>query len=188
MTALVAPARMRSTISEESGVVLVTIPARRSWFLGLFLLVWLCGWAVGELVALRELLGMGVSRRPPPVPFLLLGLAGWTVGGALAVYGWIWNAFGREVVELDGRALTLRWEPIGLPPRKQYDLLHVRNLRIVPFDESLWSRGNSFGWTRAGPLAFDYGAKTIRFGAGIDEAEARMVLDSIRVRFPELGA
>lgn len=34
----------------------------------------------------------------------------------------------------------------------------------------------------------DYGAKTIRFGSGIDEAEARMILDSIRTRFPELGS
>jgi hypothetical protein len=28
----------------------------------------------------------------------------------------------------------------------------------------------------------------VRFGAGIDEAEARMILDSIRTRFPEMGA
>jgi len=50
VTALVAPTRMRSSMSEESGVIRVRIPARRSW---------------------------------------------------------IWNAFGYEVIELDGRALIL---------------------------------------------------------------------------------
>jgi hypothetical protein len=82
--------------------------------------------------------------------------------------------------------LTMRREPIGIPLRKGYDLLNVRNLRVVPFDESLWSRRDP--WTPTGPLAFDYGARTVRFGAGIDEAEARMIVDSIRTRFPELGS
>jgi hypothetical protein len=187
VTALVAPARMRSTMEEVSGVVRVRIPARRRWFLAVFLAVWLCGWLAGEIVALRGLFGPSHSARPPPTPFLLFWTSAWTVGGALAVYTWIWNAFGREVVELDGRALIIRREPIGLPLPKQYDLLQVRNLRVVPFDGSLWSRDSS-GGMRGGPLAFDYGARTIRFGAGIDEAEARMILDSIRTRFPELGA
>ncbi|HEX9574576.1 MAG TPA: hypothetical protein VF994_10795 [Myxococcales bacterium] len=188
MTALVAPARMRSTMAEENGVVRVRIPARRNWFLGLFLVVWLCGWLAGEILTLRSAFGARGGARAPPTPFLLLWIAGWTVGGAFAVYAWIWNAFGREVIELDGRALIFRREPIGLPPRKEYDLLHVRNLRVVPFDGSIWSGRESFAGMRGGPLAFDYGAKTVRFGAGVDEAEARMILDSIRTRFPELGS
>ena len=186
MTSLEAPARMRSTMAEESGVVRVRIPARRSWFVGLFLAAWLCGWLAGEVAALRALLVPGSSARPPVTTFMLVWIAGWTVGGAFAVYTWIWNAFGHEVVELDGRALIIRREPIGLPPAKRYDVLQVRNLRVVSFDSSLWSRDSS-GGIRGGPLAFDYGAKTVRFGAGIDE-EARMIVDSIRVRFPELGA
>ena len=118
MTALVAPARMLSTLAEENGVVRVRIPARRSWLVAVFLAAWL----------------------------------------------------------------------FGLPLRKEYDLQHVRNLRVVPFDASIWSGRDSFGGMRGGPLAFDYGAKTVRFGTGIDEAEARMILDSIRTRFPELGS
>jgi hypothetical protein len=187
VTALVAPARMRSSMAEESGVMRLRIPARRSWFVGLFLAAWLCGWLAGEVTALRGFFVPGPSARPPAGASLLVWVAAWTVGGAFVVYTWIWNAFGYEVIELDGCALILRREPIGLPPAKRYDVLQVRNLRVVPFDSSLWSR-NSSGGMRGGPLAFDYGAKTVRFGAGIDEAEARMILDSIRTRFPELGA
>jgi hypothetical protein len=188
VTALVAPVRMRSTMAEENGVVRVRIPARRSWLLGAFLAVWLCGWLVGEVVTLRSAFGARGGARAPPVPFLLFWIAGWTAGGAFTMYAWIWNAFGREVIELDGRALIIRREPIGLPPRKEYDLLQVRNLRVVPFDGSLWSNRDSYGGIRGGPLAFDYGAETVRFGTGIDEAEARMILESVRTRFPELGA
>ncbi len=50
MTALVAPDRMRSTMAEENGVVRVRIPARRNWLLGVFLVVWLCGWLAGEIL------------------------------------------------------------------------------------------------------------------------------------------
>ena len=184
MTALIAPARMRSTMAEENGLVRVRIPARRNWFVVAFLAVWLCGWLIGEIVALRSALWPRGDVHGPPAVVPWFWIAAWTAGGAFAVYNWVWSAFGREVAELDGRVLIVRREPIGLPFRREYDLLHVRNLRVVPFDASIWSRDSM----RGGPLAFDYGAKTIRFGSGIDEAEARMILDSVRTRFPELGS
>ncbi len=40
--------------------------------------------------------------------------------------------------------------------------------------------GNSVG-----TLAFDYGAKTFRFGAGIDEAEAKQIVAEIQNKFPQ---
>jgi hypothetical protein len=35
-------------------------------------------------------------------------------------------------------------------------------------------------------IAFDYGAKTYRFGAGVDEAEAQAIVDTLRERWPSL--
>ena len=192
MTALVAPARMRSAMAEEHGLVRVQIPARRNWAIIIILGIWLCGWAGGEILFPYSVLrGAAFSRegaRGPPAAFLIFWFMVWTAFGAGAIYTWVWNVFGREVVEIDARALTVRRAPIPFPPSKQYDLLHVRNLRVVPFESYLWWMRDPFAGMRGGPLAFDYGAKTIRFGAGIDEAEARMVLDSIRTRFPELGS
>src|ERR1044072_2257595 len=41
----------------------------------LFLIAWMCGWAMGEVTVLREILsGKGQG-------FLIFGLVGWTVGG-----------------------------------------------------------------------------------------------------------
>lgn len=187
MTAVVSPARLRSTMAEETGIVRVTIPARRNWLLVGVLCAWLCGWSMGEMMAVRAVFGAPSGPRPPPTAFLALWLVGWTAGGAWAMYSLIWLVLGREIVELDGRSLALRREPMGIPPRKQYDVLHVRNLRVVPFDGSVWAKSDPFVGMRSGPLAFDYGAKTIRFGSGVDEAEARVILASIRTRFPELA-
>ena len=191
MTALVTPARMRSKMSEESGVLRVRIPARRNWAIIIFLGVWLSLWAFGELFLPYSVVRGNLARgggRAPPAGFLLFWFAMWTAFGAAALYTWVWNAFGREAIEIDGRTLTVRREPIPFPRRKQYDLLHVRGLRVVPYESYLWWMRDPFAGMRGGPLAFDYGAKTVRFGAGIDEAEARMVLDSIRTRFPELSS
>ena len=105
MTAVVSPARLRSTMAEETGIVRVTIPARRNWLLVGVLCAWLCGWSMGEMMAVR----------------------------------------------------------------------------------AVWAKSDPFVGMRSGPLAFDYGAKTIRFGSGVDEAEARVILASIRTRFPELA-
>jgi hypothetical protein len=41
-------------------------------------------------------------------------------------------------------------------------------------------------WGMSGGLiAFDYGAQTFRFGAGVDEAEAKHILEKITARFPQ---
>jgi hypothetical protein len=36
-----------------------------------------------------------------------------------------------------------------------------------------------------GAVAFDYGAATFRFGAGIDEAEAKQIVAEIQQKFPQ---
>ena len=42
---------------------------------------------------------------------------------------------------------------------------------------TVWGKGE-------GVIAFDYGAKTFRFGSGLDEAEAKMILIEIAQRYP----
>jgi len=39
-----------------------------------------------------------------------------------------------------------------------------------------------------GHIAFDYGAKTYRFGAGVDEAEAKQIVKQIVDRYPSLAS
>ncbi len=172
---------MRSSIEESQGGLRIVIPARRNWFILLFLAVWLVGWAFGELSAIGVLFDVGpmrTGRRSAPSAFLAFWLLGWTFGGAAAAYTWLWNLCGREIVRIDGAALAISREPIPFPRSREFDWTQVRNLRVSP---SLRPRQNF----SPGTIAFDYGARTHGFGRGLDEAEAQMLIDAIARRFPQ---
>ena len=69
----------------------------------------------------------------------------------------------------------------------EYGLVHVADLRVsavLSTDPFGWSAGMRFWGLGGGLVAFDYGAKTFRVGAGIDEAEAKRIVDALRARMP----
>jgi hypothetical protein len=164
------------------GGIRVVIPARRRWFAILFLSVWLVGWAFGEVAVTRQLLfGSGA----PPV-FLLVWLSFWTVGGAFAFATLAWSLAGREVVSVERGLFAIRREVLGVGRTWEYDAGKVHNLRVSPagFDPLGLSGSFRFWGLSGGPMAFDYGARTSRFGAGVDEAEAASIVSEIREWLP----
>jgi hypothetical protein len=168
----------RATVSPTFSPLAITIPARRHWFLMLFLPLWLCGWFMGETSAIHELVkGDGGAGM-----FLVVWLTMWTVGGAIALLTLAWTIAGKEVLAVGSGLLTHRRQigPIGIT--RAYDAHQVRDLRVTPVPEPRWGRSqNPFSITD-GPIAFDYGAKTIRVGAGVDEAEAKSLVETLRER------
>ena len=70
--------------------------------------------------------------------------------------------------------------------RKEFGLSYLRNMRTNayggynPFDFS--SAGRFWGFS-GGTIAFDYGAKTYRFGIGLDESEARHIVAKVKEQF-----
>jgi hypothetical protein len=109
----------------------------------------------------------------------------WTVSGLLAIYAWLWQVVGKEIITVHGQTFTRRRDVGGFGFDKEYNLLQMRDLRVAqvgfnPLDVSsslqLWGIGG-------GVIAFDYEARTIRFGAGLDEAEAKEVVTAITQRY-----
>lgn len=186
----IPPPAPRFTVETTLDGTRVLIPARRNWVLVAFLSLWLCGWVAGETMAagfLRETLSAEGALFASP--FLLFWLLGWTVGGAVVISVLLWNLIGKEVVTLEHGVMTIakRIGPLGLP--KRYDLSHVRDARVAPppvrssrrhYRGSGWP---GFGVALAG-IAFDYGARTFHFGADLDEAEAKYLLDILHPRLP----
>ncbi|MBH0179364.1 MAG: hypothetical protein HP491_16255 [Nitrospira sp.] len=112
-------------------------------------------------------------------------LAVWTVGGVVAIYAWLWQMIGKEMVIVHGQTFTTRRDIGGFGFDKDYDLVQLRNLRAEPVGFSplnvsmalqLWGIGG-------GVIAFDYGATTYRLGAGLDEAEAKQAVTAINKRY-----
>jgi hypothetical protein len=99
-----------------------------------------------------------------------------------AIYMLVLAMAGREVIEVSQQSIVIRRKIIIgntiLPtaPPKEYPMEHIKNLRTWP----------ALRWSGGGALAFDYGAKTVRFAAGIDDAEARQILERLKDSLPWL--
>ena len=172
----VRPIEARSTIRRTNEGVAVALHRRRLWWVLIFAPVWLCGWAVGEVAVGGEL----VRGAAPAVALLWLLL--WTAGGLLVALLWLWNAFGRETLLVDASTLTIR-RAIGRYGRNwHFDRAHVRDLRVSPAPVDPFSLSGSLQWwgVGGGVIAFDYGARTYRFGAGLHEAEAKLILAELQ--------
>jgi len=185
--AKVVPGRSRAVVSHVPGGVRVVIPTRKRWFDLLFAPVWLVGWAMGEYSALGAIFG----EPDGPTPwFLVLWLVIWTFGGVAVLGAFVYGAFGREVIEAAGGTLRVRREALGLGRTLEYAAHDVRRVRVspAPNDSFSWPGGLQSWGSGRGLIAFDHGARTIRFCGGVEEAEAERIAGLLRERLPGAGA
>ena len=173
--AKVVPPAPCARLIENGEALRVVIPARRDLVLSAFFLA--------AFISSIKTFGGGAKHRGL-VDLLFLGvIAAW------GMFFCFWQAKGLEEVAVSATFFSVRYALFGIGKTWAFEPGRMRDLRVsssyVPL--STWAawfgkRGkngkrewNPTGiWT--GPFAFDYGAKTYRFGAGMDEAEARDLL------------
>ncbi len=172
--------------------VRVSIPAPRKWFAVLFLPIWLGMWSIGEIKVAGTLAGFlrnpSLLTRDPSQLFLIFWFVMWTIAGAFAVATVLWLIIGREELRIDSGTLTLRAGigPIGRT--REFDLSQVRRLRVTPVPPYPYRQANflpPFFGAGQGPVTFDYGARTYRAGAGLDEAEANALVKELTANLPK---
>ena len=173
----------RSTVEDTPDGLKIVIPTKKNWFIIIFMGFWLCGWLVGEIVAPTTFFSeeMPASGRF----FMIAWLGGWTVGGCIAIYFWLWTLVGKEIV-VGNPHLTIKRDVFGYGRLKRYESSSVKGFRLSPPQFNPWDfqSGLRFWGMGGGLIAFDYGSSTIRFGNGIEEAEASTILDEIAGRLP----
>lgn len=123
-----------------------------------------------------------------PIAFLALWLAGWTAGGVFAVGAFLWQLGGRELLTVNSSPLVHRVEAFGLGRTRIYSAAKIKALRatqeaVVGFSNHQ-ARMPPFLGPSSGPLAFDYGARTIRSAPSMDEAEAKDLVRQLAASFP----
>ena len=187
---MIQPAPPRATIADEPEGLRITIPARRYWYAIVFLALWSVGWFFAEKATLFQV--FDPETAPPGKAFLTLWLLLWTAAGAFVIYTWLWIVSGREVLLFDATSLTISRETALFARARNFDADNVRDLRTAPTMGpcSLMDARSTFvlwGLT-GGHIAFDYGAKTYSFGAGVDEAEAKQIVKQIVDRYPSLAS
>ena len=178
------PYQGRATIQDDVTHVQITIPAKKNWFVIIFMCVWLCGWLMGEV----SVLGMGIfgAGKNPASLFLLVWLVAWTFGGLFAMRGLLWNLRGKEIITVGQGILGIEKKGAPFFKAKEYDLNQVKNFRVQETNDYSGAFGRRYdsagAFGQGGTLKFDYGLKTVRFGSGLDEAEARYIIQQLESR------
>jgi hypothetical protein len=188
----------------DSSAARITIPSRKNLSAIFFSCMILIPWGSVEWGTLRIIIG-GVRSTITQIGSLS-GLLGdlalgwailifwwclWTVAGILPLYPLFWNLVGKEVIDINPNSLIVARKIFSFSRPKEYDSTHIKDLRIsqpVYSSRFLWGGPSIFSifWgIGEGIIAFDYGAKTYRFGSGLDEAEAKMIVFEITTRYPQ---
>jgi len=178
--ALVQPSAGRAILVDTLNGMLITIPAKRNWFVIVFLSAWLCGWAMGWIFAFVSLIGGSVGGGASL--FLLFWLIAWTAGGVFALRTVVAMVYGKEVISVTRETLSVSTPGKWFSRPRTYALADVRRLRA---EQPALMGGMPFGMRRntltpEGTLRFDHGMRSVTFASGIDEPEARHILTILR--------
>lgn len=195
----VQPFAPRHVTTDLGDSLRITLPSRKRWFTtiasALFASVWLLvtlpivgfGGAAMLNVMLNELRTIPAALAGDAIFFVfgLIWLSIWSIAGLTAGYAALWGLAGREVIEVSPLAIRLARRVPGWGRAQQYQAEHIQDLRVSPQAmPDWWMRRSVWSSTTPGQIAFDYGARTIRFG-DCDEAEAKQILAEIEQRFPQ---
>lgn len=159
----------------------LVIPSQKDILIILFLGVWLGGWTVGGIAAMRQL---SVDFHP----FLAFWLCGWAIGWGMASFVLSWMLTGRQRLRFIGADVEIETSLLWFTSRALYRGRDIRGLKAQA--EGGYWQGRHFlampllGRAR-GAVQFSYGARTHSTGFGLDEPEALAVIAWLRKKLPE---
>ena len=196
---IVAPPKPIHKSEIVNDEIVVTIPVKKRWFE----IIWFI-WCLiittpllyffGKIVIILLLISVGLygnassadygdtTYSPGAIGALLIPVAIFLPTELLIIYSLVWRFGGKEIVSANKDLFVVTRNLFGWKSYKAYKTSDISALRISrPIDH--WTEIFS-GFRRilglAGTVAFDYGAKTFRFGDGIDEAEGRQIIKKIQ--------
>jgi hypothetical protein len=167
----------RAIIEETLDALIIKIPSKKQWYIWFILPFWLGFMLFWEGTALFMFF-QTLKQGSPAALFLLLFVA---VGGFGVFYGTqtaLWLIKGHEILTFRSNELHINRVPT-IFSTKTYEIALMKNIRPDYAEPSLFGNNRKMEMPfRANQgITFDYGMKTIRFGAEIDEAEARHLLE-----------
>ena len=154
--------------------MIITIPSPVNIFGVLFLSFWLTAWAIFEAFVPWQILTGKIALSGSIIGWFSL----WTVFGVAAIYVWLWMVRGKEFIRVTPDRIAIRRSVWSHGAEKQYEAAHISGWRLLIERRSWWSEDDSPG-PGDGPLVFDYGDRTVRFGIGLRDEEAAEILATI---------
>ncbi len=165
----------RITIRETADGLGIYNPTRRNLGVTAFLMLWLTGWAAGEIFAIYALFTEGGFAGV----FLIVWLTFWTIGGFFAISVVLWQLFGVEKLFVTGGAMVREIGFWNLTRRKVWPLASITNIRAeAPPGKDA---GSMFS---PGGIVFEVDGKKRSFGVQLDKAERMAALEAIHSHVP----
>ena len=184
MSTCTKPPKMRSKIENDFDRITISIPGKKNIFIILFFSFWMFAFLKVEVLFLGKL----VNGEEPIFVNLMISVF-WTVGGIFAVSIFLWMIIGEEKITISNQFVSIERNFVSLIKPKRYMAENVKNFRVSLEDVTYLKQFGNIGKLNRGKkglIAFDYWNKTIKFGTSIDEAEANIILASIKSRFRHL--
>jgi hypothetical protein len=186
------------TIEELGGTMRIEMPSRKNWleifFIG-FEIVFLLAMLIFVVITIFTGEGDLTTRFPSP-PIIIINSFIFLVFGASIFADGLWQLMGKEVVEVDYDYFVVRHLVLGFEVSKKYPAEKVEGVFVSRFKRqwlnSLISRKKlGFYNFKRGSISLNVGKSifggviTTRFGAILDEAEARQIVAMILGHFPQ---
>ena len=174
----------RFTIEQTAFGEAIKIKAPRQIFMMLFLPFWLAAWSVGGGKAIVQL-------QTHFQLFLLFWLCLWALAWCAAAGTLLWMFAGSETIAVRGSDVEIRHRALGFSWHWLYQGSRIKNLSIAA--QPTWPyqmRGLQVPFLRTaqyGSVKFDYGPRTIFMAQGLDESEARMIVERLTSKLPAVG-
>ena len=171
-------------VREESDALEIIILRRKSWFMILGAVFSILFWGFFAISFFQGTPAVPISRgsdvyRPIDSQSSLLIGSFFGIIALFYVYFILAIVFGVETVRVSRNSVLITARILFFETKREYTYLHTSRLRNLQISEGSYSSGSTPS------LAFDYGSRTIRFGRGIDEAEAAQILERVVTKFPQ---
>lgn len=175
-------------ISQGRNGLEITIDPKRHAGQSLILLVWLAGWAAGEIAVLRELTGSGDDGNRV---MLVVFLAAWTLAGLMAAKALLFSLGGRERIRINSVELEHRLEAPMVGQQKTYDMSRISNLRAgrpapAQYGRPADRRPRKGRIRQSGRITFDYDGNPVSFGQSLSNEDAEALVRELHTRFRQL--
>jgi hypothetical protein len=143
-------------------------------------------WTIGIIVIIINAT-LSNPNDSMPGAIVLLIVCFWAIVMIIPLRIFLWNATGKELITVEPGVLTIDKKHLLFYKAKTYDLTEARNFRVQedPIASIMPSGMTPFRMlrmTNSGTIKFDYGMQTIKFGEGVDEAEANFILEKLRAK------
>lgn len=180
MSEVSTSASRRFSYHRTSNGLGIEIPAKRNYFILVFMAVWLTGWTVGGIFAGSELFFGGAPIHENL--FLLFWMVGWAFGWIMVVYTIMWQLFGYEMIFVTAGSLVVEKRMLLPFRRKIFAIDQIRNMKT---DETPHSKKQNSAIGRPS-ISFKYDDKTVRFALDLNKADTHQLLEILKKDMPSV--